>query len=208
MKLKLNKPKKQQPQKTTNTAQSQTRMPHSPPNSAFSQKMERWFKDAMDGGARFIERPERLRIDPKPIETQAQRATFETRRLRVFHVPLLLHPAGFVPQTFDESLNTLPRHLFVAFAKEEMQSPRVAATAVIFRYPKGKTEADGVLPMVDWLEVSTECRRKGIGTELIDGIEQYAGWTLDLVDSEPAFEASIERVRENRQRRHHESTPS
>jgi len=161
--------------------------------------LERWATDATDGGSRYLERPDKLRIDPASIEQRSMRPTFETGRLRVFHVPLLLYPEGFAPRTFDEALNVFPRHLFVAFRKDMGSlSPRVAATAVVFRFPSGDSPEKGMTPMVDWVEVSTECRRKGFGTELVDGIERYTGWTMDLVDSEPALRAAIEAARKRR----------
>jgi hypothetical protein len=60
--------------------------------------------------------------------------------------------------------------LFLAFRKDAVfQSPRVAATALVFRFPRGDSPADGMTPTVDWVEVSTEFRRNGLGTELVDG---------------------------------------
>ena len=94
---------------------------------------------------------------------------FETKRLRVFRCE------DITPM----DANT-PRTVFMAF-RRDIDRPMVAATAVIWM--------DAVRicggPYVDWLEVSSEYRRQGLGTELLRGIETH-------LDSELYYEGGSE----------------
>lgn len=107
---------------------------------------------------------------------------FETGRLSVFHFRV------GIP-------NSLPRHLFIAFKKKPGRGVVVAATMAVWLAPLGK---DGLTPACDWIEVSTEFRREGLGTELYDGVEQYTGWTINPMGTFQAFERAIERARRQR----------
>lgn len=85
---------------------------------------------------------------------------FDTARLRVFWTPVK-------PTDHNE-----PRTLFVAFRTDE-DRPMVCVTAMVFEVPlMGR--------YVDWLEVTSEYRRKRFGSEMLAGLERHYGAALEM----------------------------
>jgi ribosomal protein S18 acetylase RimI-like enzyme len=78
---------------------------------------------------------------------------FETERLRVF----LLR--GAVPAPWND-----PRDIYIAM-RSDVDRPMVAATATLW-----KRQGEW---FIDWLEVSTEYRREGFATELLEALRQH-----------------------------------
>ena len=78
---------------------------------------------------------------------------FETDRLRVF-----------VYRDVAITDVNVPRDVYVAF-RNDTDRPMVAATAVLWPQSAGGY-------WVDWLEVSVEYRREGLGKELLEAIEE------------------------------------
>jgi hypothetical protein len=114
----------------------------------------------------------------------ADSPAFETSRLRVFEVA--------VKPTNIHSV----RRLFVAFRLDD-ESPGVAATVLMW----DAAQSGSHLPWVDWLETSTSCRRDGIATELVEGIERHLGAQLDLSPVTAEGGAFCEHMKRLRKRR-------
>ncbi len=89
-----------------------------------------------------------------------QKPVFETSRLRVFQLVV-------VPME-----ENVPRPIFVATRKDE-DRPMVTATAVV--WPGSPSPG---LAYIDWVEVTSEYRRMGFATELLQGIEQHTQLVL------------------------------
>lgn len=97
------------------------------------------------------------------------RAAFQTKRLNVWRLRMI--PAE----------GNRERELFVAFRRDlgDECGPLVVATMVVFPLP-----LDGVA-YVDWIEVSTECRREGIGRELFAAVRKQLGLPLHYDGATP-----------------------
>jgi len=104
-------------------------------------------------------------------------AIFETPRLRVFLTRLK-------PTDHNEA-----RDVFVAFRTDE-DRPMVCATAVV-------SPGTRVGNYVDWLEVTSECRRQGFGRELLQALERHYGTVISGAGSDDgaALLAAMEKER-------------
>lgn len=92
------------------------------------------------------------------IENTGLQPVFETERLRVFKCEM------------QPNWRNSVKDVFVAFRTDE-DRPMICANAVI---------CPEFANWVEWVEVTTEYRRQGFGTELLKGIERYYRAPLDM----------------------------
>lgn len=85
------------------------------------------------------------------------RHVFDTKRLRVFVTVL------------EPTPHNTERDVYMAFRLDE-DRPLVCATCVVCL----------ALNWVDWIEVTSEYRRQGFATELLNGIENDFGAILEI----------------------------
>ncbi len=108
-----------------------------------------------------------------------------TKRLRIFKAEIKPTPYNMM------------RTLFVAFRLDE-DRPMVCVSCLALGCDE-ESQAGGSLPWVDWLEVSSECRRQGFAREFIKGISRLENRVLVLEGVTPdgkALCSALEKERE------------